>query len=258
MTEAVLAILSGAGVGFLLALFGGGGSILATPLLLYVVGVNDPHTAIGTGAAAVAINAAISAVTHARHGTVKWPCAISFAIAGAFGALAGSTLGKLTHGDWLLLAFSGAMAVVALNMLRRARAAGAPDVHITPVIAVRLIAYGLLVGFAAGFFGIGGGFLVVPGLMAGSGMATLNAVGSSLISVSAFGVTTAANYAASGWVNWPIVGYFVLGGAVAGQAGAGFARRLGQNEVRLKRGFAYFILAAAAYVALQAGLAIAG
>ncbi|MGE5501730.1 MAG: TSUP family transporter, partial [Ignavibacteriales bacterium] len=78
-TVAALAALSGGLVGFLLAVFGGGGSVLATPALLYLVGNRDPHVAIGTSAAAVALNAAMSLLAHGRGGRVKWPGASVFA-----------------------------------------------------------------------------------------------------------------------------------------------------------------------------------
>ena len=78
-----LAIGSGGVVGFTLGLVGGGGSIMAVPLLVYVVGVASPHLAIGTSAVAVAVSAAANLIGHARAHTVKWNCAIVFALAGA-------------------------------------------------------------------------------------------------------------------------------------------------------------------------------
>jgi uncharacterized membrane protein YfcA len=72
------AVAGGAGIGLLLAVFGGGGSVLATPLLIYVVGVRDPHVAIGTSAAAVSLNALVALAGQARAGQVKWPCALVF------------------------------------------------------------------------------------------------------------------------------------------------------------------------------------
>src|SRR5271157_431390 len=97
--QTVAAIGSGVLVGFSLGLIGGGGSILAVPLLLYVVGVSDPHIAIGTSALAVAVNAFANLAQHARAGTVKWPCATVFAAAGVAGAFLGSSLGKAVAGD---------------------------------------------------------------------------------------------------------------------------------------------------------------
>jgi len=85
--QGALGLASGALVGFSLGLVGGGGSVLAVPLMVYVVGVPQPHVAIGTSAIAVATNAAINLLNHARGGTVKWPCALVFAAAGILGAL---------------------------------------------------------------------------------------------------------------------------------------------------------------------------
>ena len=99
------ALASGALVGFSLGLVGGGGSILATPLLLYVVGVAQPHVAIGTGALAVSVNAFANLAGHARAGNVRWRCAVIFAVVGTLGAFAGSSLGKLVDGNRLLFLF---------------------------------------------------------------------------------------------------------------------------------------------------------
>src|SRR5262249_17997471 len=107
--QEALAVLSGGAVGFSLGLIGGGGSILAVPLLLYVVGVGDPHVAIGTSALSVAANAFANLFGHWRSGNVKWSCAVTFALAGVVGAALGSTLGKLVDGQQLLFLFALAM-----------------------------------------------------------------------------------------------------------------------------------------------------
>jgi uncharacterized membrane protein YfcA len=248
----VSALMSGAVVGALLALFGGGGSVLATPLLLYVVGVRDPHVAIGTSAAAVAVNALINLVGHGREGRVKWPCALVFAAAGLAGSFLGSTLAKQVDGQRLLLFFAMAMAAIALSMLRRPRSEGDPAVRITWRFTLRLAPLGLLTGLAAGFFGIGGGFLIVPGLMAATGMTLANAAASSLLSVALFGAATSANYALSGQVNWPIAGLFILGGAVGGWVGLRGAGLLAGRALLGRRLFAGLVLVVAAYVAWRA------
>jgi len=90
----ILAVLSGSVVGFSLGLIGGGGSILAVPLLLYLVGVRDPHVAIGTSALAVSVNALANLLPHAHAGHVRWAGAALFAAIGAGGAMLGSSLGK--------------------------------------------------------------------------------------------------------------------------------------------------------------------
>jgi uncharacterized membrane protein YfcA len=246
------AVMSGAVVGALLGLFGGGGSVLATPLLLYVVGIDDPHVAIGTSAAAVSVNAAMNLVGHGRGGRVKWPCATVFAGAGLLGSFIGSSLAKAVDGQRLLLFFAVAMAAIALSMLGRPKSEGDPDVHISGRLMLKLAPLGVLTGLAAGFFGIGGGFLIVPGLMAATGMTLAHAAAASLVSVSLFGAATSLNYAASGLVNWPIAGLFILGGLVGGVAGVWGAGLLAGRALLARRLFAGLVLVVAAYVAWRA------
>src|SRR5690349_12204395 len=91
----LLGALSGGLVGLTLGLFGGGGSILAVPLMVYLVGVPSPHLALGTSAVAVAANALANLFSHARRGNVRWRCAAIYTSAGVAGAYLGSSLGKL-------------------------------------------------------------------------------------------------------------------------------------------------------------------
>ena len=247
----IAAVLSGAVVGLLLAVFGGGGSVLATPALLYVVGITDTHMAIGTSAAAVAVSAAFNLMGHARKGRVKWPCASVFAAAGLAGALGGSTLAKQVDGQQLLVLFALAMAAIAISMMRRPKDAGDPTAHISWAMTLRLAPIGLGAGFAAGFFGIGGGFLIVPGLMAATGMTLANAAASSLLSVSLFGAATSANYALSGLVVWPVAGLFIVGGLAGGGLGLRLAGLLATRALLARRLFAGLVLIVAAYVAWQ-------
>ncbi len=246
------AALSGAVVGLFLAVFGGGGSVLAAPLLLYFVGLADAHLAIGTSAAGVALNAMTGLAGHARAGRVKWPCASLFAVTGAAGAFAGSSLAKQVDGQHLLLFFALAMVLIALSMLRKPRSEGDLAVRLDGRLALRLAPMGLGAGFAAGFFGIGGGFLIVPGLMAATGMTLMHAQASSLLSVAVFGASTSANYAVSGLVDWPIVLAMVVGGAAGTAIGLPIARRLGERAALGRRLFAGLIILVAIYVAVRA------
>ncbi len=254
----LLSIGSGSLVGFALGLLGGGGSILAVPLLLYVVGVKDTHLAIGTSALAVAANAFANLVAHSRAGNVKWPCATVFAISGVAGAALGAYAGRAVDGGKLLFLFGLVMVAVALAMLRPRLAEGDPGVRINPSIAVRLIGTGLVVGLLSGFFGIGGGFLIVPAIMLGSGMAMINAVGSSLVSVGAFGLTTAASYAFAGLVDWRVAGFFILGGIAGGLGGTALAGHLAPRRALLTRIFAVAVLGVAGFVLWRAAPAFFG
>lgn len=246
---AIAVVLGGAVVGFLLAVFGGGGSVLAAPVLLYLGGVTDAHVAVGTASAAVAANAALNLLGHWRGGRIKWPCATVFAIAGLAGSFAGSSLAKLISGQQLLLAFAFAMAAIGLSMFRKPASEGDPDVHISMKLVARLAPLGLLTGLAAGFFGIGGGFLIVPGLMLATGMTMANATASSLLSVALFGAATSFNYALTGQVDWPLAGLLLLGGAVGGVAGLFAAKRLARHAPLARSLFAGMIILVAVYVA---------
>jgi uncharacterized membrane protein YfcA len=179
---------------------------------------------------------------------------VTFALAGVVGAAFGSTLGKLVDGQQLLFLFALAMIAVGITMLRPRASAGKADVRMTSGIAIRLIAIGLVVGSLAGFFGIGGGFLIVPGLMLATGMPILNAIGSSLFSVGSFALTTATNYALSGLVDWVIALLFITGGVAGGYLGMRAAVSLAANRRSLTFVFAGIIFAVAAYMLVRTGI----
>jgi uncharacterized protein len=246
--QGLLGLLSGSLVGFSLGLVGGGGSILAVPLMVYVVGVPDAHLAIGTSAIAVAANAAINLSNHARGGTVRWSCALTFAAAGIIGAFVGSIFGKMLDGQKLLALFALIMLVIAMLMLKTRSKVGLPDVQMSWSNLPAIVGLGLATGTLSGFFGIGGGFLIVPALMLATGMSIMNAVSSSLVAVTAFGLTTAASYAYSGMVSWALAGLFIAGGIVGGLIGTRSARHLAARRGALNIVFASVIIAVALYM----------
>ncbi len=243
-----LGAVSGGLVGFTLGLVGGGGSILAVPLVVYVVGVANPHVAIGTSALAVAANAAAGLMNHARAGTVKWRCALMYAGAGIAGAFAGSTFGKAFDGQKLLFLFAIVMVVVGGLMLRGRGDAGNPGAECNRENAPKVLGFGLGTGLFSGFFGIGGGFLIVPGLVASTGMPILDATGSSLVAVIAFGFTTALNYASSGLIDWSLALVFILGGLIGSFGGALAARKFSGTTGLLTTIFSILIFVVAAYM----------
>ena len=244
----LLAALGGVLIGLLLTVFGGGGSVLATPWLIYVVGVGDTHLAIGTSAAAVAVNALTGLVAQARAGTVKWPCASVFGLAGLAGALAGAHVGQLIDGKTLLNWFAFAMIAIAVSMLVPRKSAGDPAVHLTGPMVLKLAPVGLAAGFAAGFFGIGGGFLIAPGLMASTGMTLANASASSLLSVTLFGSATSASYAFSGLVDWALFAALVAGGVLGAVLGLPLSRWLAGRVAIARTSFAAMVIGVALFI----------
>jgi uncharacterized membrane protein YfcA len=254
----LLAIFSGSLVGLVLGVIGGGGSILAVPLLVYVVGVPSPHVAIGTSSIAVALSACANLIDHARRGNVCWPVAIVFAICGMFGAALGSTLGKETDGQKLLILFGVLMVVVAASMATRKESGSKPQVHLERGNALWVAGIGFGVGALSGFFGIGGGFLVVPGLVAATSMALITAIGSSLLSVTTFGLTTAANYALSDLIDWRLVLLFVGGGIAGGLVGAQLSTALAAKKRALSLIFAIVVASVGVYVVIRGVMNLMG
>jgi uncharacterized membrane protein YfcA len=253
MYEIISSVLSGGLIGFSLGLIGGGGSILATPLLLYFVGVSSPHIAIGTGALVVSLNAYANLISHALKGNVWWRSAIVFALIGTLGAFLGSTIGKSVDGHALLFLFGFVMVLVGALMLKPRKDLGGqlPPLNIATCILVAFVA--LLAGIASGFFGIGGGFLIVPALIFATKMPTITAVGSSLLSVGTFGLATSINYAIDGLVDWKIAGFMILGGFIGGILGSRLSNKIGKNKDILNRIFSILIFIVAAYVLYKSG-----
>jgi uncharacterized membrane protein YfcA len=246
------ALGAGAAIGLILGLVGAGGSIIAVPLLVYVVGVPDAHAAIGTAAVAVSLSALLGLAGHARAGTVKWNCALVFAAAGSLGAWAGAQAGKATDPDLLLALFGLLMLAVGVSMLRPRKGVPDPAVRLSRTTAgrllPRLVPLGLATGLFAGFFGIGGGFLIVPALMLATAMPVANAVGTSLVVVFALGATTAVSYALAGQVDWGLTALMVFGGAVGAAAGIALGKRLAGTKDLLGRLFALLVIATGLYV----------
>ncbi len=251
LSEIVLALLCGGIVSFMLGLVGGG-SVIATPLLLYVAGL-APHVAIGTSALATAANALVNLVNHARAGSVRWASALVFAVSGMVGAAIGSSIGKAYDGKRLLFLLALLMLAIGAMMLRRTRPrVNAAPVPVAPAATPRglvtLAAVAVLTGGVAGFFGIGGGILIVPALLFGTGMPLIAAIGTALLAVACFATTTAVNYALSGLVNWPVAALYIAGGVVGGAAGTAASVRLSGHRTALTRIFAAIIFATAFYM----------
>ena len=174
-----------------------------------------------------------------------------FAAAGIIGAFVGSIFGKMVDGQKLLALFAMVMIDLAMGMLKTRARIGLPDVKFSMSNMPAIVSLGLATGTLSGFFGIGGGFLIVPALMLATGMPIMNAVSSSLVAVTAFGLTTAASYAWSGLISWGLAGLFVAGGISGGLIGTRLARLLADRRGALNVLFAAVIVAVALYMLLR-------
>lgn len=229
-----LSLISGIVVGFSLGLIGGGGSILAVPLLVYVIGV-EPHVALGTSALAVATNALTSLIHHKKVGHVKIKEGLVFALPGIIGALIGAQIGLLTPSKHLLFLFGLFIIVVAIMMLRRKPVILSNETHHNHgtflIRKNRLIITGFAVGATAGYFGIGGGFLIAPALMYAASLNIIDAIGTSLLPVSAFGLTTAIRYSIEGQIQWLVSILFIIGGIGGGFVGAKLSTKIHREKL---------------------------
>ncbi|MFP3225768.1 MAG: sulfite exporter TauE/SafE family protein [Sulfolobaceae archaeon] len=272
-----LSVVSGFLVGFSLGLIGGGGSILAIPLLLYFVGlaylpsVDEnyiDHLVIGTTALAVGLNAYINAFIHWKKGNVRILEGIVFTLPGILGTYVGARVGLIVHGGLLLFLFGILMIAIAILVYKgkdrptkgkRVELNGGGSqglkAELRRINFARILPIGFSVGFASGFFGIGGGFLIVPGLLFSTGICMIKAVGTSLISVGTFGVTGALTYALAGEIDPVISVLYLLGGIAGGYVGAKIASSLPRGMLR--KVFAIIIIAVAIYIMYQNYYAIA-
>lgn len=253
----ILAGVFGLIIGAALGLLGAGGSILAVPALIYGVGQPVPAALFGS-LLVVAISAAGGLVVRLRTGMIRWPVALVFAAAGVPTAFAGTALGALLPNQWLLLAFSVLMAVVAVRMLRGnpeddpggACRTGAGGVNWRSCLPKALGA-GAGVGLLTGLFGVGGGFIIVPALTLLLGLTAAEAIATSLAIVTLTSLSgLAAHAAAAASVDYSVIGAFAAAALLASLFAGRVANRL--PATALRRGFAAVILAVAAGVAAAA------
>lgn len=255
MLQFILSVISGVAVGFTLGLIGGGGSILAIPLLIYFVGIHNTHYAIGTTALAVGINAYINFFSYRKRVKLKVNTGVIFAAIGSAGVLIGSSIGLLTNSSRLLFLFSLLMIAVGVFMYVRKRPNAWGSNEELKRDTGKVTRYGklgyssLLTGFASGFFGIGGGFLIVPALMYSTKIEINEAIGTSLLVVGTFGILTAVRYGIAGNLIYSISLFYIIGGIIGGIIGSRIST--GMDTARLKKMFSVIIIVVGIYVMLR-------
>jgi uncharacterized membrane protein YfcA len=240
-----IGLLLSAAIGVSLGLIGGGGSIITLPVLVYVLGI-DPYEAVAMSLAVVGSTALFSAFLHHQQSNVDWKAGALFAGSGVLTAFFGSRLTHQVSPPALLLSFAGIMLVVATVMLIRR---GRPEPHPHERRVAGASAAGLGVGFLTGFLGVGGGFLIVPALTFFGGLSMKRAVGTSLFVIA---INCAAGLAGHLGESPPRLRttLLVIGAALAG-AVAGSRLSHGASPERLRRFFAFFVIAVALYLAYR-------
>jgi uncharacterized membrane protein YfcA len=275
--RALLASPLGFLIGLSLGALGGGGSILAVPVLVYVAG-QDAKAATASSLFLVGAAALVGMVSHWRAGRVRVGTGVAFGLTGIGGSLAGSLLNRRLDPDLLLLAFSGLVLLAAWRMVvgcpscteagaRRELAGdtGAAPVGAAGVVLVRahldaahvaqVVAAGTAVGFLTGLFGVGGGFVIVPALTLVLGLSMPQAIGTSLLVIAINSAAALSTRLATTSIDWKVTAPFTVAAIVGVLAGRRLADRL--DPERSLRWFAGLLVVIAVYVAVRAGAALA-
>jgi uncharacterized membrane protein YfcA len=232
----LLALVLSTLIGVSLGLLGGGGSILAVPVLVYVARV-EVHAAIGMSLAVVGATALVGGLVHARAGRVDLRAAALFGGAGMLGAPLGAQATHAVAPRVLLLLFAALMLTVGALMLR-GREAARPEPAIPHPAAVPAAGFG--VGLLTGFLGVGGGFLIVPALALLAGLPIHRAVGTSLLVIAANSAAGLLGHLGRGEMPLSLTAAFTAVSALGALAGVRMASSL--NPARLRRAFAVFVV----------------
>lgn len=264
-----LAVVAGVLIGLSLGALGGGGSILAVPVLVHLLGQGAAEATTGS-LVVVGVTSLIGAMTARRAGNVLLGRGLTFGLVASGGAAAGAVFASRVPADVLLAAFSVLMLVVGGVLARRqlrSSSAGEGDeerpqlddpiITFSPTFAcncpraLKVLVTATVVGALTGFLGVGGGFLVVPALVLALGLPMRYAAGTSLVVIT---VTSAVALAVRAGTDvrpdWSAVIVLTVASAAAAVAGARLAARI--DTAKLEAAFTVLVLAVAVYTASQA------
>ncbi|UIX34197.1 sulfite exporter TauE/SafE family protein [Streptomyces sp. GQFP] len=248
MSTLILALAAGAVIGMALGALGGGGSVLAVPALIYLLGFS-PVGATTASLVIVTLTSVTALVAHARDGNVRRRTGLLFAAAGIGPAMLGGALAGRIPAAVLTAAFAVVAGVAALRMLR-SRPAAEGTVTVRPV---RVAAAGGGLGAVTGVLGVGGGFLAVPALVSVLGLRMRNAVGTSLLVITVNSLAALATRAGTvEELDWAFVGPFVAAAILGAWDGKRLAAKISGHT--LQRVFALVLLAVAAFMLIEAVL----
>ena len=248
----VLALPFGLAIGLSLGALGGGGAVLAVPVLVYVLG-EDVHSATTASLAVVVAAALAGGAVQASRAQVCWAQVAVFVPAALAGVVAGTLANEAVGGDVILLAFVPVLLAAAAFTWTRAGGSEHPEQGCPPLDPGRASVAGLAVGGLTGFLGVGGGFLVVPMLALAMSFSLRRAIGTSLVIV---GFVSVAGLAVHLWrgaeVDAGPTAAMALGCAIGALAGARIAARLPQRT--LGRAFSTVLVAVGAFLLVAGAL----
>lgn len=264
--RALLASPLGFLIGISLGALGGGGSILAVPALVYAAGQSPKH-ATTTSLVLVGLTALIGIVPHWRAGRVRFAAGAIFGLAGVGGSLLGSHWNAAADPNVLLLAFAGLTLVAAYGMWRRVhnapqpvgRSVGAAAAVVVPRqidanMVLKVVVAGSVVGLLTGFFGVGGGFVIVPGLVLALGFTMPEAIGTSLLVIAINSFVALSTRLHTGSIEWDTVIPFTVASLLGVIVGSRLAST--RDSASLQRWFVALLVIVAGYTTVRSGLAL--
>lgn len=243
-------------IGISLGLLGGGGSVLALPILVYVMNIN-PKTAIAMTLAIVGAVSLLGAIPHWRRGNINFKTAIIFGTATMAGAFLGAKLAAFVTGTVQMLLFAVMMLLAAGLMIWRTQTVTnpqAPDLALYPPPICKycwlwLLTEGIGVGVLTGLVGVGGGFAIIPALVLLGKVPMTEAIGTSLLIISFNSIAGLMGYLGQVTIDWQLTVSLSFAAAIGTLLGAELARFV--SAKRLQQGFGYFLLAVAAFILFQ-------
>lgn len=231
-------------MGLSLGLLGGGGSILSVPILVYVMGL-EVHPAIALSLLLVGGTACVAMLLHQRRGYVDWRGGLLFALFGAPTGIVGGWLSHQVPGTTLLLLFGLLMVVAGGAMLRRRREAEVPA---DGWRLVPMAASGAGIGFATGFLGIGGGFMIVPALVLFARLPMRHAVGTSLLVIVANCLVAFLGHHATLGVRWGLAAALAASALTGTVGGVALSRRMTPGGLRAAFGALVIVIGLAVVI----------
>ncbi|OTA26950.1 permease [Alloscardovia macacae] len=245
----LLALIIGLGVGLVVGALGAGGGILSVPVLVYILGM-EPHAASAGSLVIVGLTALVSLIPRSREGFVRWKDGVVFGALSTVGTFAGSRLSGWLDARVLMLLFSALLAVVGVVMLIKAlrptEVSHAPEQR----SIMKLLLCATATGFLTGFFGVGGGFAVVPMLVLALGFSIREASSTSLlVMIIASSVGLLSRIGSPVSVDWLTVLIFAAASMAGGLVGAPLSRRAKASTLTLI--FGVLLLAVAGFALVQ-------
>lgn len=252
MVGALVAVGIGFVSGILSGMFGIGGGIITTPAIRFFTD-STALVAVGTPLPVILPSAITGAVSYARRGLTDVRAGVTVGLAGSLTAVAGAWATRLVGGSVVLVGTAVLIAWAAADMAIQVYRPPTEDVDAkgTPLgggRGIKLAVIGLITGAYSGFFGLGGGFIVVPMLTRWLRYPIKVAIGTSLVVVALLAVPGTVTHALLGNIDWAIAAGLTVGVIPGAMVGARISA--GSTDRRLRIGFAVMLLVVAAWLGI--------